>query len=94
MNSFTQLKTLFIPLAKVHNPTVIISPNVKMAFQANSQCRTISNKTNCKQKSKKKAKIIFFLTDKNRADKNYRDQESDKLIRARMRRIRTETKKT
>ena len=66
-----------------------------MAFQANSQCRTISNKINCKQKSKKKAEIIFFLTtDKNRADKNYRDQESDKLIRARMRRIRTETKKT
>ena len=50
----------------------------------------MSNEINFKQKILKKAKII--KTDKSRADKKCSSQENDRLIHARTRRIRKETK--
>ena len=52
----------------------------------------MSNEINCKQKNLKKLKSFFLPTDKSRANKNYRSQENDRLIYARMQQIRTETK--
>ena len=54
----------------------------------------LSNDINCKQnKSLRKWQNHFFkIADKSTADQNSKSQENDRLIHARMRRIRTETK--